>query len=482
MTAREEGAAGRIAALLERGELDAARALAQAALGDSAQAGDPRLQALLGEIAARDGYWEQACEHLEAALAHECAAPLLARLAECSWRAGRLERALDCYARWAQAAPAASAPELGLANVLHALGRHEEALERLARAERLGERARVYARRGCIYTSLGRYEDAQREFRAAAELDRSLALLRVIAFDRELYERLRAGPELPPPPVLARAGAPDRCRFVLFTACDGRYYRKYGAYFLASHAAHGPRGAFLHWHIHDPDAEVLERMRRDLARAGVRHYAISGSRVALAGATEYARDVFYGCGRFLYFPAWLEGYRKPILACDVDAVLEERAEDLLAFAAEADAGLLARAPADSPWLDVVAYVMAINPSRGALDYFRLVRNYVRHFLAAGEVHWFMEQIALYCSLRMLERFAAAPRVAWFPAELVRGAIWHLGHAYAGKLADERLARYRRFAEGGPPPRPGIARWLRAAKGRLRRRRPALSGGTRAADT
>lgn len=435
--------ARRASELLASGEVEAARALAVAALRDSAGAEpSPQLHAIFGEIAMRDGDWEEAYQRFEKASSRMPGPRNAANLAESAWRTGRLERALECYHLWARSTPGEPGPHAGMANVLHGLGRFTQALECLDRAERLGEDARVHARRGCICASLGEYDAAEREFSRAAALDSSLAFCRLIAFNQELFAKLQELPEVPAPPVLAEETGATGYDAVIVTSCDGAYFRKYGSYFLASFAQNAPRESLLHMHLYDAEGGLLDEVRRNLARAGIKRYVVSSGRVALAGGTDYTRRVVYSCGRFLYLPAWMERHRKPILAFDIDAVLEGGVERFVHFAAEHDAGLLGRDPADSPWLDIVAYVMVANPTPKSLDYFKLTRNYIWHFLRAGHAYWHIDQIALYCSLRMMQRFAAPPRIAWFSRELLQTAVWHLGHSYDRRLADGRLARYR----------------------------------------
>jgi len=423
------------------------------------------LHAVLGEIARREGNWEEGVRHFEAAAAHLPVTWVYASLAECCWRTARLARALECYRRWAEEAPANGGPRLGMANVLRALGRFAEARQHLEKAGELNPAdARVHAARGCLHASLDEFDDAERELSAAAALDGSLAFCRLIGFGRPFFEKLAGLPEVPAPPVIAEAGAAPGFSAVVLTSCDPLYLRKYGPYFLASYAQNAPRRSLLHLHLYDPRPELLVEVKDLFARAGIGRYVVSGGHVEVNDGTDYTRRVIYSCGRFLYLPAWMEQYRAPVLALDIDAVLENGARQLVEFAAGHDAGLTSREPPDSPWLDILAGVLVANPTPAGLSYFRLVRNYISHYLRAGEAHWHMDQIALYCSLRMLRRFADPPGIAWFSGEALHAGIWHLGHAYDYKLADERLARYRLGGRLKPDERSGsfpqeIWRWL-----------------------
>lgn len=113
---------------------------------------------------------------------------------------------------------------------------------------------------------------------------------------------------------------------------------------------------------------------------------------------------------------------------------------MLASLAGKDAGLTQREPPDSPWLDIVANVIVANRTAMAGRYFAAVGNFIRHFAERGEWFWHLDQIALHCVLKMMERYDTLPQVGWIPQD--SGAIWHIGHAYDFKLEDARFSRYQ----------------------------------------
>jgi fermentation-respiration switch protein FrsA (DUF1100 family) len=130
------------------------------------------------------------------------------------------------------------------------------------------------------------------------------------------------------------------------------------------------------------------------------------------------------------------------LSLDVDFIVESPLEGLVAAAGDADVGLNARDPGDSPWLDVIANVIVAQPTPAARTYFNAARNYALEYLAREPDAWLVDQSALYCVLKMLERFATPPAVAWIPAE-AQNCLWHIGHAYDHLLDDPR---YRKYAD------------------------------------
>lgn len=439
---------GQAADHLRRGDVESARVLARRALEGSAKGEpDPQLHEVLGTIAIRDGNWEEGFQRIEKAFSHVRSASNIAALAECAWRTGRLDRALECYTLWADSAPSDAAGSLGLAATLHGLRRFEDARRAAENAARLDpQNARIHARLGCIHASLSEFDAAERAFSRAAALDGSLAMCRVVSFGGDLFAALQQLADVPEPPVAADRGSASGFNAVALSSCDGAYFEKYAPVFLASFAQNSPEGVLLHLHLYDADSALVERVEREFARRGITQYVLSvtHTRVGSGGHNrdDYTQRVIYSCGRFLFLPLWVAKYRRPIVALDIDAVLEGGLDRYIDFVADRDVALLQREPPDAPWLDIIAYLMVANPTRGAVEYFKLVRNYIWHFLRSGDVHWHLDQIALYCCLKMMERYASPPSVAWLTREFLEHGLWHLGHAYDYKLADERLARYR----------------------------------------
>ena len=149
---------------------------------------------------------------------------------------------------------------------------------------------------------------------------------------------------------------------------------------------------------------------------------------------------YYACARFIQLAGLLAHYRKPMLSFDVDAVVEAPLDRLLDHMGERDLGLVLREPVDSPWWDIIAYIVGVRPTPAAVDYLQRVRSYILHFFQRKTMVWALDQTSLYCVLKMMERFDHAPGVAWFSREL-QAVTWQIGQAYDYKLRDERVRRY-----------------------------------------
>ena len=128
------------------------------------------------------------------------------------------------------------------------------------------------------------------------------------------------------------------------------------------------------------------------------------------------------------------------LNLDVDFIVESTLAGLVDAVRGCDIGLNQRDPLDSPWLDVIANIIVANPTPAARRYFAAVKNYALDFLRREPDAWLVDQAALYCVLKMLERYGAPPAVAWIPADK-QTCLWHIGHAYDHLLDDPRFRKY-----------------------------------------
>ena len=130
------------------------------------------------------------------------------------------------------------------------------------------------------------------------------------------------------------------------------------------------------------------------------------------------------------------GITDSLLSRAADVVLKERRRLVL---------MLRETPLHLGHIRSMAQVTEIGaivarPTPPALAYFSAVRNYALEYLRREPDAWLVDQAALYCVLKMMERYAAPPAVAWIP-EASQRCLWHIGHAYDHLLNDPRFRKY-----------------------------------------
>jgi tetratricopeptide (TPR) repeat protein len=431
-----------IARLVQAGDWQRARTLCEERIAQAPQ--DADALGWLGQIAIGQFRWEDAVTIFDRALRLRVDPWTLGNLGVCHWKLGHLEEAEYCLRGAVELKPAFARAHVSLANVLHAMRRFDAALAQLAIAEKLDAADhQVPMRAGCALAALGRFDEAQQSFARSVELAGRFNYPRLVAFDRATFDRVTGAEEsVPPPEPAIERGARDAAGYVTLVSCNPPYVRKYGFAFIRSFAERNRGDSLLHLHIYDPDDAILDEVAQVMADCGLARYAVTTEACPFPAHEARQRKAYYACGRLVHLPYWLDRYRCPVLSLDVDFILESALDGLVAAAAQCDVGLNARDPVDSPWLDIIANVIVANPTPASRRYFAAVKNYALRTLRRETEAWLVDQSALYCILKMMERFGAPPAVAWIPAAQ-QTCLWHIGHAYDHRLDDER---YRKYAD------------------------------------
>jgi len=426
---------------LQRGELDRARALCDEMLADD-PAGPVSLR-VLGLVNMVERRYEAAIDAFTRSAKLFPELGTFVNLTTCLTKIGALQRAVESGRAAVSIAPTSVPARLALALALHGMQHMDEALAEVEEAERLSPgNPAVAVRRGAIRAHLGHYDAAERDF-ALPAASNVAPQCRAVRFNQAFYDALgtAAGGPVPAHSQLMSMGSTEGARYVVYVGCTADYFCKYGIVFVNSYAANSASGNVLHLHIVDPHERFHNALSAIANRLPALNLVVTTERAPIDAATDPGNaKSYYACARFIQLAGFLAHYRKPILSFDVDAVVEAPLDRLLDHVGNRDLGLCLREPVDSPWWDIIAYIVGVRPTPAALEYLRRVRSYILHFFERRQMPWALDQTSLYCVLKMMERFNTAPSVAWFPREL-QALTWQIGQAYDYKLRDERVRRY-----------------------------------------
>jgi len=427
-----------VAAAHAAGRKAEARALCDRVLAAAPSDGDTLMWS--GLIAMTELCWAEAAQAFQQALAARLEPWSLANLGACYLKLGRLEEAEACLRQATALEPGLFGAYISLAAVLHGLRRFEDALAELACAARIApDDHQVDQRRGCTLAALGRYDEAQQAFERSVALAPDFVYSRLAKFDRATFESIATPPAFPPPVVVLAAEAPDGGGVIL-VSCNPEYARKYGFAFMRSYAQHARTVDLLHIHVVDPDANIVEEIRAAAAGAGLGTLCVTTEQSPFPASAFRQRRTYYACARMVHFAHWLERYQRPILVLDTDVIVERPVYPLFDSLKGNDLCLNAREPIDSPWLDVIANVIVASPTARAKRYFERVASYAVALLHSEPQAWMTDQAALYCVLKMLERYDAPPAVSWL-RQAHESGLFHLGYAYDHAMADPRFTKY-----------------------------------------
>ena len=428
-----------VASAFHAGRYDEARASCERIA--RARPADGDAQMWLGLISMQQRRWDEAIAAFDAALRVRVEPWSLTNLGHCYTKIGRLADAEYCFSNAARIKPDLVDAQLGLAAVFHGMRRFDDALAAIEAAARLDPaQPHVEVRRGCTLAELGRLDEAQRAFEAAVAGGVPLSYPRLVAFDRATYDAVAGSPpSLPTCDVALAAARHADTRGVVVLSADVHYMRRYGLACVRSVAAHIDAGLLVHVHVYDPDETIVDDVYDAAREAGAQRLAITTERCPYDVEAPQQRKSYYACGRLLRMPEWLERYRLPLLSLDIDTIVERSPAGFFETTVPVDVRLNARHTIDSPWLDIVANVIVAYPTEAARTYFAAVGNYIARYLAVEADPWLLDQTALFCVLKMAQRFGTAPRVEYLADG--EAGLWHLGHAYTHLMDDPRFLRY-----------------------------------------
>lgn len=357
----------------------------------------------------------------------------------------RLDDAEDAFSRAIEGATEAVDAHFNLGLVHHMRGRFDLAFSCFRRfLDRNSSDADAIAAAGCALERMGKFEKAESYFATAAQLSpKSYSLLSMLrfssAFLREIDGAEQSCPALPT--LIAQSGSGNTPRLVTLVTCDAVYFRKYGRAFVKSFAKVAQPDALLHFHLLDPDNGIVAEVEALFLQIGLSSYRITVEHDTRFAAGSRGKHVWFTCARFIHLEAWLRAYAIPIVLLDVDMALQAPPMKLVETVGErADLGLYNISAPRAPWLDIGAGVVVARPTAQASSYARLVRKYIEHFLSSGRPKWHLDQVALYCTYRMLEACGGAPCVCFFK-ETADAAVYHVGHQYDERMADGRYGQF-----------------------------------------
>ena len=382
----------------------------------SSNGDDPSALMLAGLIAKQQSRLEQAIQLLERSVRIAPTANALMNLAQCLWRSDRPEQGLPFIRQVTSTCPLIAEAHLLEATLLYGLRRLDESLRSAQLAQTyLPDSPLVEARLGCIMTEMRRYDDAEVHFWNAAHFMPQLAHCRQISFRHGLWHEIDGHRTAAPAanlPALCEARMSSPYDTVIAVFCEAASFYDCGAAFVNA-LAQNAGSSLLHFHIIDPDEKSAAFIDEVIAVAGLKNAVVTFEHVQFDDGGDFnRRRVLNACVRFLHLPSLLTTYERAIACVGIDFVFDMPLDSLVGSTSHADIGLVQREPPDSPWLDISAGLVVAQPSEPALRYFRAIAQYIRHYWSRGDLAAHLDQTALYCVLRMMERFAGAPRVSW----------------------------------------------------------------------
>lgn len=271
-------------------------------------------------------------------------------------------------------------------------------------------------RLACLLLEQGRTEAADRLLREVEAVDPGR--VQAMQFGTAFFRRLRRR-ALPPAPA---GFSPHPCTadLVVFAACDGVYFDRFGSALLSSVRRNAGVACQFHLHVINPPDDLTARIAAYRDMLGGPVIAVSTEHLDIEEWDADTRRTWFACARFRLLPHLMEAYAAPVLMLDTDLLVLRDLNLLLEAAAEGDVALVAsdrhlREPWNWFWADVAYF----NATAGALACADLVARYIDAQLQEGRAHWFLDQIALTACLLAGFRDQAGPRLIALPPDIHR---------------------------------------------------------------
>ncbi|BAI75805.1 hypothetical protein AZL_c05120 (plasmid) [Azospirillum sp. B510] len=246
--------------------------------------------------------------------------------------------------------------------------------------------------------------------------DFEMLLWSMVRSEPAFFERLT----VEPPACFTRAGrrlpVPPKAdgRAILLVGCDGEYWRRFGAGFLATWRERAGTCA-LHVHVVNPSGAIEMDLMR-LAGEGDGALSLSFETIDLGGLPEPVRLTYFASARFAVTRQLLRRGAGPVIQVDLDAHLLADPGAAMAEWPDWDVAVMQDRRRRGPTRDFLAGFLAFNRTPAALRYLDLVVAYIGRHFDQGRAFWGLDQAAPYCTHDHLARSGAAPRLIRFDFE------------------------------------------------------------------
>jgi tetratricopeptide (TPR) repeat protein len=314
--------------------------------------------------------------------------------------------AIECYRAALSLGPGDPATMINLGVALYGAGGREEAKEMLLGGlASMPDHAQARAALATIALDDGEDEDAVTQLRAAAFLDPRFGYGAscVLGDDLDAYtdtsgfdEMLAAAPAMEGEIPAATGSLP-----VVVTACDFRYFRRFGRTLAASLDVNSP-GRDLHFHVYNPDDEFAGEF--DALRARLANTNLTASHESAPAADP----VYFANMRLVRFCQIIEACGRGLIGLDADSLVRGPL-DGLGETGEISATLRAdKAEIGQKWLATTLTFRDTDPVR---DYLRRIACYVLNCYHEDRLVWYLDQCVLFLVYRMMEGAGEAPKLA-----------------------------------------------------------------------
>ena len=261
-------------------------------------------------------------------------------------------------------------------------------------------------------SSEGQFELAEKHFNQAYQLDRRQDRAHVMRFSDSYFDTLEKISVDDMASELPRVYCEDDNFYadqpVVFISCDYSYFSAF-ATALVNSIRHNSSGINLHIHLMSPNVE-LRKVRNHVNSIKGLIDAIDDLKVnfsyEVVNPSLTKKDFlrcYYLTARFFRLYQCMLRYEVPIMILDVDGLVLKHLNHVFEYVKRDDIGFRMRPGRFSPWNQVSAGVVVINPTEIGIKYLELVAKYVGKFALEEKSSWMLDQMSLFSTLKFFQR-------------------------------------------------------------------------------
>jgi hypothetical protein len=255
--------------------------------------------------------------------------------------------------------------------------------------------------------------------------------------DRSFHADLTSAAECALSPAEWVIPPPDDVQRLLFFACDGAYFRAFGAHFLRSLERTTKTPATVCCHLFDPDGSDERAAITELS--ALSHSSMLAKE--FTGRTGEAARSYYHAARFVRFAQVLQQCpRASAWLLDADILFNKAADPLFDTLRSADVCCLFLAARMEPHNLVAAGLVGIGPTNSGRAYIEHVARYLAWSVDNDGLFWGIDQAALFAALA--RRLADGPglAIAPLPPAIYNGAFDETATIWPGKCSPDDPGR------------------------------------------
>ncbi|PPR50198.1 MAG: hypothetical protein CFH15_00711 [Alphaproteobacteria bacterium MarineAlpha5_Bin5] len=186
-------------------------------------------------------------------------------------------------------------------------------------------------------------------------------------------------------------------------------------------------------YIHDANKTEKEHVKFAINNLGIDNYIFIFDKNPIRNISDVQIKAFYTANRYITAYDLLKKYKKPVYVFDGDCIIYKDLLTYMKLHKSFDICLSIKSILRYVWTFISAPHTIFYPTENTIKYLNFYENYVHYCIQNNLIRWHIDQVALYTSYVMLERFENKVKIHDNDEQnrLTDGSQYfkHMGHVY-----------------------------------------------------